>query len=837
MPVYDNGGDVKAQPSFEERIALANPVQLPKGYEDAKPVYDKIVLPKGYEDAQPVARYGEAEAVANRPAVAKPTVGMKPMPLYDNGGDVKVPEDHKMTVKAEPLKPEDYLSRYGSEAAVANRPEASKPTTEMKPMPLYDDGGDVDVNDGKHQVAVLQDGERVLTPEEAEQYKKEKGAPVGFPGPVLPNPKGIQPESDSEHKPENKPYPGGARMNIDNATIGEGDQDAKTFPTVMPTEATAKTPLKPHSEVLEEQAKTKAAEMVQNPNPEGQPSTANVEGKIPEGMEKPEEKSKPTLGQGLAQDWLKKIGANVAQPTTSESTETQVQPREVAPAQPAGLKPIVQPETAAAPTAEAKPMDLKAALHHYDQQIQAALDEATPEGQEKALRLNEAKQELIHRTPWGSAENHPGVLGKLGHVAAQVGSRLPMIGQVVNQIPGSEGARNAEHNATLGELDKATQLTTAREAEENKADKGAGDAWKLNANVVGPNGRAVLENAKTGETKEAPEGYTAYDKPEHQGDQATYIAQWYKDHPDAPKSTANDDKAIESYGSAKAAAAQENKAKGKIYYYDTPDGRQAYTYGEAKAAGKNPDEDGYPVSAQQAEKDRKSNDTYIALKDQMGQYKQNIAKSVGQLLPTDVEKMASVVESVESPDYVSKIVGGLWDDVSAKPLTGYNEKVMKGALTKSAYDAMSPAARQLVADYFTTLLAHFGNVKATLGQVPRNEKLITTEMNMIPKPYLNAKEAEPAFNNYAAQVERNNAHNVKFGNAQANAPAAESKPAEQAQGFQMTGEEKQLASSITLPDGSHPAAVHKDPVNGKVLVFSGKAGDPWVDATTGKPVK
>src|ERR1035437_658357 len=173
MPVYDNGGDVKAQPSFEERIALANPVQLPKGYEDAKPVYDKIVLPKGYEDAQPVARYGEAEAVANRPAVAKPTVGMKPMPLYDNGGDVKVPEDHKMTVKAEPLKPEDYLSRYGSEAAVANRPEASKPTTEMKPMPLYDDGGDVDVNDGKHQVAILQDGEKVLTPEEAEQYKAE----------------------------------------------------------------------------------------------------------------------------------------------------------------------------------------------------------------------------------------------------------------------------------------------------------------------------------------------------------------------------------------------------------------------------------------------------------------------------------------------------------------------------------------------------------------------------------------------------------------------------------------------------------------------------------------
>jgi hypothetical protein len=43
-------------------------------------------------------------------------------------------------------------------------------------------------------------------------------------------------------------------------------------------------------------------------------------------------------------------------------------------------------------------------------------------------------------------------------------------------------------------------------------------------------------------------------------------------------------------------------------------------------------------------------------------------------------------------------------------------------------------------------------------------------MNMIPKPYLNDQEAEPAFNNYTAQVERNNSHNVKFGAPKVAAP-------------------------------------------------------------------
>src|SRR5580700_10693094 len=39
---------------------------------------------------------------------------------------------------------------------------------------VYDEGGDVDVNDGQHQVAILQDGEKVLTPEEADAYRTQQ---------------------------------------------------------------------------------------------------------------------------------------------------------------------------------------------------------------------------------------------------------------------------------------------------------------------------------------------------------------------------------------------------------------------------------------------------------------------------------------------------------------------------------------------------------------------------------------------------------------------------------------------------------------------------------------
>ena len=43
-----------------------------------------------------------------------------------------------------------------------------------KSLKLYDKGGKVDVNDGKHEVAILKDGERVLTPEQNKDWEHAK---------------------------------------------------------------------------------------------------------------------------------------------------------------------------------------------------------------------------------------------------------------------------------------------------------------------------------------------------------------------------------------------------------------------------------------------------------------------------------------------------------------------------------------------------------------------------------------------------------------------------------------------------------------------------------------
>jgi hypothetical protein len=436
-------------------------------------------------------------------------------------------------------------------------------------------------------------------------------------------------------------------------------------------------------------------------------------------------------------------------------------------------------------TSERSP-DFKAKLAQLNQDHANALAERTPEGKVRADYIQEQINDLHKNNPWGTAGNRPGALGRLGHIASKFGN---LAGDVLapatmELIPGTDLNKRVQEAGLQKQTQADVQEATAREAEENKTEKGAGDAWKLNANVVGPNGRAVLENSKTGETKEAPEGYTAYDKPEHLGDQGTYIAQWYKDHPDAPKSAANDDKAIEAYGAAKAAAGQENKAKGKVYYYDTPDGRRGYTYGEAKAAGLNPD-DGYAVSGQQAEKDRDKNTSYDAIKKSFTTYQSDLqdADYKGKLSEQDLNALKVLTAENSEASFASKLAGDLLDTAITAVTGGktpaafnsYAKKFEESTLSKEQYTNMSPAARQVLADYYTAMMAHFANMKATQGTIPRNPTIIQTEMHTVPKPYLNADETAPAFKNYLEGVEGRNHNNVQFGKpakAEETAPAS-----------------------------------------------------------------
>jgi hypothetical protein len=70
------------------------------------------------------------------------------------------------------------------------------------------------------------------------------------------------------------------------------------------------------------------------------------------------------------------------------------------------------------------------------------------------------------------------------------------------------------------------------------------------------------------------------------------------------------------------------------------------------------------------------------------------------------------------------------------------------------------------------MMAHFANMKATQGTIPRNPIIIQTEMHTVPKPYLNADETEPAFKNYLEGVDGRNHNNVQFGKQQPAAPTA-----------------------------------------------------------------
>jgi hypothetical protein len=53
--------------------------------------------------------------------------------------------------------------------------ELKKMTKNLGAAPVYDNGGKVNVADGKHQVAIVKDGERVLTGDQNKRYEKVMG--------------------------------------------------------------------------------------------------------------------------------------------------------------------------------------------------------------------------------------------------------------------------------------------------------------------------------------------------------------------------------------------------------------------------------------------------------------------------------------------------------------------------------------------------------------------------------------------------------------------------------------------------------------------------------------
>jgi hypothetical protein len=862
VPVYDNGGDIK-----KEDVHIATPAEK----KTQSPLAMKPVI------------HETMDVDTGKPASSLPplTPDIKPMPtapLYDEGGTVGInhtePRDSPkfMSMKApdqmEYIQEHEYqpaarftgkdsiyhatpegqatlLDTYtGKEGhtpsevigyPIGKSPQYPVPAGLRKMAPVYDDGGTVDVNDGQHQVAVLKEGERVLTPEENEQYKKEHpettGAPADFGGRVIPNPKGIKPmDSDAPYASTPMTYPGGARMNIDNAPLNDKESD-KTFPTAMPTEASAKSTARPYAEVEAEQKKA-AEEKVANPGAQVSGDQQSTQTQVPEKPEqlptaaheervaiKQDEQDAMGKGvQGLAQLGTAKIHAK--QLGITPSIEGVTAPKEFARPEQGGFPKMGEATPEATPAASAagpaapasaptttseRSPDFKAKLAQLNQDHANALAERTPEGKVKADYIQEQINDLHKNNPFGTAGNHPGALGRLGHIASKFGN---LAGDVfapatMELVPGTDLNKRVQE----GGLQRQTQADVQEATAADKADKGAAaPTWKpLGQPVHNPaTGKDEIQYYNEKDPSQVKFGGEFLEKPSEakSDDQAQYVAKYKKDN-NLPDTAENDAKAIKSYqdahatpalmeqhnadgsityvparagttvagpqGKAGSAATEENKFKGKTLYFDTPEGgRQAYTYQEAKDAGLSP-EDGVPVNAGQAQKDRDKVDSFNSISKAFDKYQQEVNKA--EMKPSDVPILTAM--TTDPPDtlsWIDKITGSIASGLMSHPLTGYSEQLMGGTLSKSMYQDLSPAGRRLAADYYTAMMAHFANMKATQGTIPRNPAIIQTEMHTVPKPYLTAEEAGPAFQNYMDGVQGRNNNNVKFPEKQEKIP-------------------------------------------------------------------
>lgn len=684
-------------------------------------------LPPGESEAAGLKEVGK-----NVGAVTAPTstpAASSPVPAVSSAKDKVAP-----------------LAKYGS------HPERGEKRldSEGNVIPSYQSGGDVPTD----QVAEVHEGEKVLNPEEAAQYR-------------------------TEH-PEEAPKP----VEV----------------------ASAKTDLKPYSQVVEDRAKEKAAEQVRNPGVQTVPS--EIAPKLIE--EKPaEEKPKLTYGHILADQWLQKNGMpsmgslgtpkefNQGAPDQGAMEQGATQPKalqtDTGMAKPAGLKPIVPAESTPAATQLQGKEAYKAKIQAYDTQYQDLMDRAAKENdpalREQAARVREAKLAYQQAHPWGAPESaHPGVLGKIGHIAEMVASRAPGIAPIMATLPQSEIGMGLQREGAQEQVKEAA----AENAAQDKASKISipgykqvvGGAVDPKSPAAGPQVAFVNEKDPNDIVYKGP--LTA--KPSTAADKEAFKAVLKKigtqevADPAQQKNaleTAHNSKAItdDEYKDAlsylgstanapatQATASEEKKVAGKTLYFNTPNGRKALTAQEAKAQGFDPAA-GVVENEGQVAKDREKNSTYRVIQNALNQYQTHIVAGDKKLTNADIKNMATITEDSESSNWINNLLSGVYDAMLGHPITGYSEKLMKGGLTKNQYQDMSPDARQLVADYYTTMMAHFANMKASQGTIPRNPFIIQTEMHTIPKPFLSAEEAKPAFQNYLDQVAMRNSDNVDFGGA------------------------------------------------------------------------
>jgi hypothetical protein len=426
---------------------------------------------------------------------------------------------------------------------------------------------------------------------------------------------------------------------------------------------------------------------------------------------------------------------------------------------------------------------------------------------------------LNSMNPYGSAANHPGWLGKIEHGLAKAGNIAGDIVApgVMANIPGTDMNKQMSANAQDKELASLAGEQADIGLKNAQAHKAGADStpkeekWSVVPGMLGPQGQPIQQEQNSGQIRYAPDiTGVAPIKPQSEDDRAKFVNDWFKDPANfvngkAPEKTAtNEVKANQAYtdstqqptlmqepidpkdpskgyrmvaarpgmtvssqaakpGAPEAQQASVDKMyKGKTLVFSNPDGtRDALSYDEAKKEGRNLDEASI-YTAQEGDKLRQASNSYGTTVKAFDKYQKALEKA--KLTFEDRKAMGVLTTHQEdlANDYVTKSVSGVLDTLFGEPLTGYSSKAMGGIMNKDQYDALSPAGREVLADYFSAMMAHFQNIKQTQGSMPRNPTVIRTEMNAVPLPYLSGDEAKNAFANYRDRVEGTSRGRVRF---------------------------------------------------------------------------
>jgi hypothetical protein len=450
-------------------------------------------------------------------------------------------------------------------------------------------------------------------------------------------------------------------------------------------------------------------------------------------------------------------------------------------------------------------MDHQAKIKDYDAKIQQALDSATPAGKELADRLSYAKQSYLAHSPWGSEGNHPGILGRVEHGlarGAEIAADIAAPG-LTQAIPGTPERMAREQAGTQKNMQEDTALQTARNAEENKADKTAAPIYKEATQgglidpkhpELGPQQAYVNQNDPTDikfSGNMPPKAGAEKDKPltpqQIADTNAGFKQRWEVLHPNQPVpensqlrdgATAADfdrtDKQMQQSETATGTKAQQDQTRAiqqqtfaatqaergerqqereqardeKLVNYRDKDGNLVSgTRGEAKAAGVDDKDIHGSTNPAMQEKARQAYAQYGRIIDNV--------KSAETTLPAwsnPADKEAAM-----------KVAKNFWSDldghISVAPFgigasagVAVNPEYRQQFINDAAYKSMSPQGQEHMQNMFQLWSDAINIIKQETGGVPRGQQFLQMENKILPQPEKTPEMNQKALENLANRI-------------------------------------------------------------------------------------